>query len=40
MPGGGGGRYCVKLLRDLSLILPHDGKEKKTRERFDQLLST
>ena len=29
---------CVKLLRDLSLILPHDGKEAATRHRFDQLL--
>lgn len=36
----GGGRYCVKLLRDLNLILPHDGKEEKTRQRFDQLLRT
>jgi FkbM family methyltransferase len=34
----GGGRYRVKLMRDLSLILPHDGKEEKTRRRFDQLL--
>lgn len=30
----------MKLLRDLSLILPHDGKEEKTRGRFDQLLRT
>ena len=29
---------CVKLLRDLSLILPHDGEEAATRHRFDQLL--
>ena len=28
----------MKLLRDLGLILPHDGKEEKTREVFDQLL--
>ena len=28
----------VKLLRDLSLILPNDGKEAATRNRFDQLL--
>ncbi len=28
----------MKLLRDLSLILPHDGKEKKTGQLFDQLL--
>ena len=28
----------VKMLRDLSLILPHDGKEPVTRNLFDQLL--
>ena len=33
-----GGVMFVKLLRDLSLILPHDGKEAATRHRFDQLL--
>lgn len=30
----------VKLLRDLSLILPHDGKEEQTRKVFDRLLCT
>jgi FkbM family methyltransferase len=38
VPSGGRGGMCVKLLRDLSLILPHDGKEAATRHRFDQLL--
>jgi FkbM family methyltransferase len=35
-PSGGG--MFVKLMRDLSLILPHDGKEAATRHRFDRLL--
>jgi FkbM family methyltransferase len=35
-PSGRG--MFVKLLRDLSLLLPHDGKEVETRHRFDQLL--
>ena len=30
---------CVKMLRDLSLILPHDGKEPVTRSLFGQLLN-
>ncbi len=32
-----GGMY-VKIFRDLSLILPHDGKESVTRNLFDKLL--
>ena len=30
VPSGGRGGMCVKLLRDLTLILPHDGKEAAT----------
>lgn len=36
--GAGSGMY-VKFLRDLSLVLPHDGKEQKTRQVFTKMIS-
>ncbi|MCS5694241.1 FkbM family methyltransferase [Cyanobium sp. FGCU-6] len=36
--GAGSGMY-VKFLRDLSLVLPHDGKEQKTRQVFIKMIS-
>lgn len=36
--GAGSGMY-VKFLRDLSLVLPHDGKEQKTRQLFIKMIS-
>lgn len=36
--GAGSGMY-VRFLRDLSLVLPHDGKEQKTRQMFTKMIS-
>jgi FkbM family methyltransferase len=36
--GAGSGMY-VESLRDLSLVLPHDGKEQKTRQVFTKMIS-